>query len=213
MRAVAQVVAKTPTKKFKVSHDEGGTAPNTTGGLPPDTTGHRVPPNATAGSVEHVHDGTDTPLNTIGGGLNDGHDEADKSVEIAGKELNHFLDPNKHCDKDPLLVICFDESHSLTDRIEDVPFTRFSELRRALRVLCQRPFFSIFLSTAGKFHLFSPDFLFDASNRIQYQHLDLFPPITETSFDQFAQKVSVDGTWKLGRLASTEYMASLGRPL
>lgn len=143
----------------------------------------------------------------------DDEDKADKDVKTAGEALAKFLDPEKCCSDVPLLVICFDEAHRLTDKIPGVSWTCFSELRRALRVLKPFPFFSLFLSTAGKFHLFSPDYYYDASNRIQHQILDMFPPITETNFDQFAEKVAVDGSWTLDRVASTHHMAHLGRPL
>lgn len=136
-----------------------------------------------------------------------------QSVAEAGKALHMFLDPLKLCGKEPLLVFCFDEAHSLTDAIPGVSYTCFSELRRALRALNFLPFFALFLSTGGKFHHFSPDYTFDPSNRIQLEMLNLFPPITEVGLDEFATPVPADGTWTLDRLASTYHICHLGRSL
>lgn len=70
-----------------------------------------------------------------------------------------------------------------------------------------------FLATGGKFHQFSPDYTFDASNRVQRRVLDLLPPVTEIGFDEFAPRVVADGSWTLDHLASTHHLAHLGRSL
>ncbi|KAA1471223.1 hypothetical protein DENSPDRAFT_99917 [Dentipellis sp. KUC8613] len=130
----------------------------------------------------------------------------------ASKNLSKFLDPTGLLDG-PLLVLSFDEAHSLTEPIKYKSWTRFSELCRGLRAINKMPFFAIFLSTAGKFRPFSPHHDFDPSNRIRLLDHDLFEPITEVGFDDFAERISEDGTWHLGRLASTYHIAHLGRAL
>lgn len=86
-------------------------------------------------------------------------------------------------------------------------------MRRASRELNSFAFWFLFLSTSGKFHRFSPDYVHDPSNRIQVLALNVFAPITEIGFDEFAIPVEADGTWTLERLASTEFIAHLGRVL
>ncbi|TFY71749.1 hypothetical protein EVG20_g1246 [Dentipellis fragilis] len=138
--------------------------------------------------------------------------ELDRNTFTAGENLWKFLDPTQQLDG-PLLVFSFDEAHSLTKPIEHKSWTRFLEIRRGLRALNKMPFFAIFLSTAGKFHHFAPNHDFDPSNRIKLLDCDLYVPITEIGFDDFANRISEDGTWHLGRLASTHHIAHLGRAL
>lgn len=136
------------------------------------------------------------------------------SVETAAKRLRSFLDPKGLCGADLLLLINFDEAHSLTDQIRvGCSWTRFSVLRRALRALNDVPFFTIFLSTAGQFHNFNLHREDEVSQRMQDGTLTAFQPITAVGFDQFAERVAIDGTWNLARLASTYHMAHLGRAL
>ena len=112
------------------------------------------------------------------------------------------------------MVICWDESHSLTDIvINGESWTCFSELRRSLRKIRRLPIFSVFLSTAGKFHPFSPDVQFEPSNRIATLNLELFSPITEVGFDEFAIKVNSTSGLSLAEVASTYRMAHFGRAL
>jgi hypothetical protein len=117
-------------------------------------------------------------------------------VETAGKNLRDFLDPARVCSSNPLVVICFDESHSLTDTIENADWTRFSEMCRALRSLATFPFFTLFLSTSAKFHRLSasPQQQYDPLYCIRILKMDLFAPITKVGFDEFAEHVAADGT-------------------
>jgi hypothetical protein len=135
------------------------------------------------------------------------------TVQQAGAALSLFLDPSGNCRSSPLFIMCFDDSHMLTNPILGQPWTLFSELRHGLRLLVGQPFFSIFLSSAVKFHPFTPEPQYGPSNRIAMLKYDFFPPITETGFDEFADQVAADGTWSLERLASTRHMAHLGRAL
>jgi hypothetical protein len=137
----------------------------------------------------------------------------DESVIVAAAtEVVNILDPDKKCADEPLVIICWDESHSLNDQINGQAWTRLSELRRALRKIRDLPIFSVFLSTAGKFDLF-PDIQFESSNRITSHTLHRFSPITEVGFDEFAAKVSPNGESLLTQVASTDHMAHLGRAL
>lgn len=137
-----------------------------------------------------------------------------QSVETAGRALRDFLDPHGLLAEEPLLVICFDEAHSLTEPVKaNQAWTYFSELCGVIREVNTFPFFSAFLSTGGNFRQSSPDHVHDPSNRIQVLTRNAFAPITEIAFDEFAIPVSADGTWTLEALASTEYIAHLGRVL
>lgn len=136
-----------------------------------------------------------------------------EAIEGAAEEIENILNPGGGLEG-LLLVILWDEAHSLTDEINNESWTRFSELRRSLRKIRSQPFFSVFLSTAGKFHLFLPDTQFEASRRISTRTLQLFSPITEVGFDQFAIKVKSTGQLStLREVASTNHMAHLGRSL
>jgi hypothetical protein len=128
------------------------------------------------------------------------------SVEAALDELLLILDPSKNLREELLVILCFDEAHGLTI---DIPgqksFTRFSELRRALRVIDGHPVFSVFLSTAGKLEVFSADPTYDKSARLLPSDLRTYPPITEISFDVNVKlKEGVD----LASAASTYQIAS-----
>jgi hypothetical protein len=134
------------------------------------------------------------------------------SVQAALDELLLILDPSKHLGEEKLLVLlCFDEARGLTS---DIPgqksFTRFSELRRALRVIDGHPVFSVFLSNAGKLEVFNPDPTYDKSARLLTRDQRTYPPITEIPFDVNVKiKEGVD----LASAASTYQIAHLGRVL
>ncbi|TFY52771.1 hypothetical protein EVG20_g10410 [Dentipellis fragilis] len=117
------------------------------------------------------------------------------SLPAAAEDLWAFLDPTKLC-KGPLFVISFDGASSLTQPIRGEFDSRFPELCDALRSLARFPFFSVFLSTDPNIPPSCP-----------------FPPITETGFDEFADRAADDGSWSLQRLASTYQITHLGRSL
>jgi hypothetical protein len=130
-------------------------------------------------------------------------------IAAAATELVKILDPHKKCLDEPLVIICWDESHLLTNQIDGESWTRLSELRRALRKIRD----SVFLSTAAQFHPLPPDIEFGPSNRLTYHVLHQFSPITEVGFDQFAAKVSPNGESTLTQVSSTDHMAHLCRAL
>jgi hypothetical protein len=139
------------------------------------------------------------------------------NVNKAGELLCKFIDPTGVLDSDkgsrwPLAILAFDESHILTDNPKDRNWTLFSELRRTLREIVDWPIFSLFLSTAGSFHLFSPDIKSDHSSRVTNAVLLPLNPISEISFDDLAYPAQND-TVSLDRVVQMDWMSHLGRPL
>ena len=145
-----------------------------------------------------------------------------EGVEDAAKHLAQFVDPNNLLDRDgghprrPLVIFAFDEAHVLTDNppMMNRPdrWTLFSELRRVLRHTSNRAIFSLFLSTAKRFNLFSPEIRSDPSARIQNSSLTPLDPITEISFDNLAYDAP-EGQIMLNRVVGMDWMCHLGRPL
>lgn len=138
-------------------------------------------------------------------------------VEEAGASLCRFVDPHGLLDspkgpRRPLVILAFDEAHSLTDKPLDTPWNFFSELRRILRQANKLPIFSLFLSTAGRFHLFSPDIRSDPSNRVRDSSSRPLDPISEISFDDLAHPAPSD-TVTLDQVTQTDWISHLGRPL
>jgi hypothetical protein len=120
---------------------------------------------------------------------------------------------------DPVIVLAFDEAHTLIDskNMDDSlqPWSAFSQLRRALRSLNEYRLFSLFLSTTGKMTQFSSARGEDSSTHVQIGQLyfKLIMPFTDLGFDQLAAKISVDGSLTLEDVAIIGHMVTLGRPL
>ena len=136
--------------------------------------------------------------------------------EELGKLLDYLIkDFNVLRDYPPAMILSFDEAHSLTvvetDDVDGL-WSRFGELRRALRVIHSYPCFSVFLSTTGKVQQFTPNALHDVSTRLQEGLLFLIPPFCELGFDQLAAK-AISGETTLEHVSSLTFMAKLGRPL
>ena len=114
----------------------------------------------------------------------------------------------------PLVVIAFDEAHTLTKRqqVQNSEWSVFYELRHALRGCHYQPLFSLFLATTGKITQFI-SMTEDTSARVIEGLLLLIPPFTDLGFDHLAKKVSVGGTSNLEVFAGDAHMVSLGRPL
>lgn len=148
--------------------------------------------------------------------FNEQAQDARKSVKDSGTDLCRFIDPYDVLDSSgprrPLLIFSFDESHILTDTPKDAGWTLFVELRRTLRELVDLPIFSLFLSTVGRFHLFSPEIRSDPSTRVAKADLVPLNPITEVSFDDLAFPAKED-TVTLGRVVQVDWISHLGRPL
>ena len=143
-------------------------------------------------------------------------------IEEAGKLLaqfvdsGNFLDHDKELPRQPLVIFAFDEAHILTDNPpianRATNWNLFSELRRILREISDLPFFSLFLSTAGRFNLFFPEISSDPSRRIQDSTLSTLDPITEISFDDLAYDAP-EFKIMLKRVVEMDWMCHLGRPL
>jgi hypothetical protein len=88
----------------------------------------------------------------------------------------------------------------------------FWELRRVLRQIHDLAIFSLFLSTAGRFHLFSPEIRSDPSNRVRDSSSRPLDPISEISFDDLAY-LALNNTVTLDRVVQTDWISHLGRPL
>jgi hypothetical protein len=144
-------------------------------------------------------------------------------VETAGELLARFVDPSKLLDHNagrprrPLVIFAYDEAHILTDTPSGTEsgttkWNLFSELRRILRQTDKHAVFSLFLSTAGRFNLFSPEMSSDPSMRIQNSNLSTLDPITEISFDDLAYPAP-EYEVMLETVVEIDWMCHLGRPL
>ena len=113
------------------------------------------------------------------------------------------------------VTLAFDECHHLASPQAGRSWSALSELRHALRLIILYPVFTIFLSTSGKLRFLSLDLSMDPSSRFYHQKLSLHPPLFQCPFDLVpeAHKFSTEPIWNLARVASTEHMAYLGRPL
>ncbi len=159
---------------------------------------------------------SDSPPRYIFESAGDGYNPGDGVTE-AGEELCRFIDSKRVLDsrdgsRRPLILLSFDESHILTDIPKYSSWTVFSELRRVLREIVDHPIFSLFLSTAGSFHQFSPEIRSDPSGRITNHKLTPLHPISEICFDDIAYPAK-EYTVSLDRVVKTDWISHLGRPL
>jgi hypothetical protein len=159
---------------------------------------------------------SDSPPRYTSQSAGDGYDPGD-GVKEAGERLCRFIDSQRVLNsrdgsRRPLVILSFDEAHILTDIPESSSWTLFSELRRVLRETIDHPIFSLFLSTAGKFHLFSPEIRSDPSGRVTNHELSPLHPISEICFDDIAYPAK-ENTVSLDRVVTTDWISHLGRPL
>jgi hypothetical protein len=123
------------------------------------------------------------------------------SCQVSGKTEGDY----------PLLILTFDEAHTLTNR-EETAWSNFSVLGYVFRPLYHFPLFALFLSTTGRISQFtSPDE--DASTRIILCDLKLIEPFIDLGFDTLANKVALDGTFDLERVTHDTHIVHMGRPL
>jgi len=115
----------------------------------------------------------------------------------------------------PLVIFSFNEAHILTGNPQKTRsashWSLFSELRRILREISDHAIF-LFLSTAERCHLFSPEIRSDFSKRIQNSGLSTLDPITEVSLDDLAHDAP-EKDIMLTRVVEMDWMYHLGRPL
>jgi len=142
----------------------------------------------------------------------------DGGVPEAGTSLCNFIDEHDLLDspsgpRRPLVVLAFDEAHTLTDNPPGkADWNLYSELRRILRQINHLPIFSLFLSTAGRFDKFSPDIHSDPSARARELDNRPLDPISEISFDDIARP-ALKGTITIDRVVEIDWLSHLGRPL
>ncbi|KAF8554213.1 hypothetical protein OG21DRAFT_1484826 [Imleria badia] len=115
---------------------------------------------------------------------------------------------------DPFVVLAFDEVHTLTKLVEppagsDNQWSRFIELRRAIRGLKKESLFALFLSTSGT--LYSISATTSSDGMIHTENFML--PFCELGFDQFALRINFSRLVLLSRVTSVEHLTSYGRPL
>ena len=147
------------------------------------------------------------------------------AIENAGELLARFVDPGNLLDRDeglprrPLVIFAFDEAHILTDNPPTMnratKWNLFSELRCILRKIFDQAIFSLFLSTAGRLNLVSPEISTissDPSRRIQDSSSSTLDPITEISFDDLAY-AAPEYKILLEQVVEVDWMCHLGRPL
>ncbi|KAM6501265.1 hypothetical protein JOM56_004279 [Amanita muscaria] len=117
----------------------------------------------------------------------------------------------------PLVVLAFDEVHVLSvekHQFDTGYFSKFSELRRALRAINELPIFSVFLSTSGKIQNITPRAELDGAGWVQKTNLVLLPPFTELGFDQMVGQISDDGDdLTIEKVSTIKSMVHFGRPL
>jgi hypothetical protein len=134
-------------------------------------------------------------------------------VRNAGSRLCEYIDPQGLLDsatgpRRPLVILNFDEAHLLTNLPEYHPsWTLFSKLQRVLREVGDMPIFSLFVSTAGRPDLFSPETRSDPSSQIT-----TLDPISEISFDDLAYPAYPNSV-TLDRVVELDWISHLGRPL
>jgi hypothetical protein len=142
-------------------------------------------------------------------------------VPEAGTSLCNFIDEHDLLNsagrpRRPLVVLAFDEAHTLTDNPRYPPgradWNLYSELRRILQQIDHLPIFSLFLSTAGRFDQFSPDIRSDPSARAREPDNRPLDPISEISFDDIAYP-ALKGTITMDRVVEIDWLSHLGRPL
>jgi len=135
-------------------------------------------------------------------------------VSEAGTSLCNFIDKHRLLDsaagpQRPLVVLAFDEAHTLTDNPpEQKGWNLYSELRRILRQIDHLALFSLCLSTAGRFDQFSAN-IHPRAREPKNRSLD---PISEISFDDIAYP-AFKGTITIDRVVEIDWLSHLGRPL
>ena len=110
---------------------------------------------------------------------------------------------------EPSVVLAFDEVHTLAN---GSPWSRFGEMRRAVRGLLAFSLFTLFLSTSGTLFGITPAPGRDFSSRMLLEG-EVMMPFCELGFDQLAQILDFGKTVKLSQVTSDEHLISYGRPL
>jgi hypothetical protein len=127
-----------------------------------------------------------------------------KAGQVSGKTEDDY----------PLIILAFDEAHTLTNREETgyATWSNFSVLRHVFRALYRFPLVALFLSTTGKISQFT-SLDEDTSKRIIISDLILIQPFTDLGFDTLAKQVALDGRWNLERVTADSHIVYMARPL
>ena len=130
------------------------------------------------------------------------------------------VEPSSSPQPEPLVILAFDEAHTLTqvaseDEDEGVIGARspFAYLRRALRSIREKNFFSLFLSTTGKITQFTSARAIDPSSRVQTGELSLIPPFTALGWDHLTKDYPLNlNSFNFDNI-NFQYQVRLGRPM
>jgi len=120
--------------------------------------------------------------------------------------------PKSQASKHPLVVLAFDEAHTLTEPQDKDSWSCFGEMRRAIRGLHTLSFFTLFISTSGTLFGITPTTGHNISARMLLEG-EVMLPFCEVGFDMFAKYVDFRETVKLSQITSEEHLTSYGRPL
>ena len=128
-----------------------------------------------------------------------------KSAKTLGKKVIEHSD-------DPLIVIYFDESHTLFKRpLQDGSF-RCQALCLALDYLSESPIFSLFLSTNSSLSRYAPS-KDDAFSAWISEADEVQPPFTELPFDCHPKFPISQGQYTLETSGELGFLCRFGRPL
>jgi len=109
--------------------------------------------------------------------------------------------PESQASEHPLVVLAFDEAHTLTEPRDKGSWSCLGEMRRAIRGLSfGSPLFTLFLSSSGAMFRGTPP-------------VGQVMPFCELGFDTFANRLDFNKTVKLSQVTSEEHLTSYGRPL
>ncbi|KAJ2932242.1 hypothetical protein H1R20_g4866, partial [Candolleomyces eurysporus] len=118
---------------------------------------------------------------------------------------------------DPLVIIAFDEAHTLTNhvyRTHGSAWSNFVELRRALHhYVSDRSLSTLFLSTTSKIDQLASLRSQDYSALFYNGNFSAYRPFVALGFDQFAKRLRLDGTEDFNSVITLDFIASYGRPL
>ena len=127
------------------------------------------------------------------------------------------LDPPPLNIDEPVIVLAFDEAHTLTNLNQESlssTWSAFSELLRCLRALNEHRLFSVFLSTTARITRFTSAERDYSPTPVQISgKLLSINPFSDLGFDQLARKIALDGSCTLEEVTSDAHMVTLGRPL
>ena len=145
--------------------------------------------------------------------------ELEQTVRQALLKLFHRLSPELRTDnkvltqKIPMLYIVFDEAHVLEKPLYDETTSRFTALRRALRIIADCPVLAVVMSTTSAISSFSPAKCYSPSTRVRESRLTFLPPWCTLGFDHFITQKSAEQLVTLDEAVHFQFASGFGRPL